>query len=73
MTHATYDEILHRITVCYDLRTQAHDRMMDGVNPRIDPLSDEWAELAALYDQLAGESDRLYSELTRREQELASA
>ncbi len=73
MIHATDTELYHRIAVNFDLRTAAHNQMMDGINPRISPLSQQWADLAALYDRLADESDTLYAELIRREQESAHA
>ena len=69
MIHATDTELGRRIAVNYALRTAAHDQMMitGTCTPRISPLSQQWADLAALYDRLASESDALYAELNRRE------
>ncbi len=67
MIHATDAELNRRITVNFDLRNATHNQMMDGVNPRISPLGQQWADLAALYDRLADQSDALYAELNRRE------
>lgn len=67
MKHLTYAELNRRIAINFDLRNAEHQAMMDGVNPRISPLSPEWAEHAARYDALAAESDQLYAALRHME------
>jgi hypothetical protein len=67
--HLTWIELDRRITANFQLRNAEHDAMIDPATcePRISPLSEEWAERGARYDQLAAESDAMYAELNRRD------
>lgn len=69
MKHCTFEELNRRIGLNFELRNQVHDGMINPATcqPRISPLSEDWAERSGRYAALAAESERLYAELNRRE------
>jgi hypothetical protein len=46
---------------------QAHERIMDGLKPRVPVFSDEWALHSAHADELRETASAVYDEITRRE------
>lgn len=45
---------------------QAHERIMDGPEPRVPVFSDEWALHSAHADELRETAAAVYAEITRR-------
>ena len=46
---------------------QAHERIMDGLKPRVPVFSDEWALHSAHAEELRETAAAVYAEITRRE------
>ena len=45
---------------------QAHERIMDGLKPRVPVFSDEWALHSAHAEELRETASAIYAEITRR-------